>query len=136
MCIHPDPSYLKSSSKTIKEVRPGVYEIFRITLSSFKKVGKEKITLTLVDEYGRTFGNPFDITINTIDADIVHSHEEPSVFDIPVPAPKPKELHPAELKYKNEIREIKSMGFEADTKVLDLLVKFKGDIAEVVDQIM
>lgn len=133
MCISPHPNCVHNCTKTIKEIRSGVYETLKLSVITSKKTGKEMYTLTMIDEYGTIFGEPFSICINTLDADIVNSQEEISAFDEPrVEFPK----HQAEIKYSEAINEILGMGFEVDTKVLDLLLKFNGDLTQVVDSIM
>mmetsp|Transcript_24993 Transcript_24993/g.28680 ORF Transcript_24993/g.28680 Transcript_24993/m.28680 type:complete len:120 (-) Transcript_24993:35-394(-) len=109
-----------------KEVQPGMSMTYQAKLKTPFREENARFVLSLCDEYGREFGDELPINVKMIDVGILDANnfEEPEV---------PK--HEAELKFADALTTIKEMGIEINDNIKNLVVKFKGNINEIFDNL-
>mmetsp|Transcript_43320 Transcript_43320/g.50887 ORF Transcript_43320/g.50887 Transcript_43320/m.50887 type:complete len:87 (-) Transcript_43320:24-284(-) len=80
---------------------------------------------TLIDDYARQFGETLTLEIKTID---IPQLDLKKVVN-------EEEQHPADKEYAKVIADIKDMGFEITKNVKDAIVRFKGNMDDIMDHI-
>lgn len=127
VCLNPDRNEMEKCSSTNKEIRAGVNSKFTAKMKTPKNMNKVCYTFSLIDEYGRTFGEQIDVRINTVGVDILDlagEEDEPSAFDEP---------HDADRLYPFAVKQLREMGLIED-HYKDLLMEVKGRVELVFEK--
>lgn len=127
ICLNPDQNEVEKCTAANKEIRAGVKCKFTAKLKTPKNKNKAYYTFSLIDEYGRTFGDQINVKVNISGSDILElaGEEEPSAFEEP---------HQADKLYPAAVKQLREMGLIED-QYKDLLLKVKGRVELVFEQI-
>ena len=115
-------------SITNKEIKPNMVANFTAKLKTPRKIGYNFFVFNLIDEFGRKFGDELYLTVKVIDVPILNLDEaqpeqEESAFAEPV--------HESYVKYPEAMKQLEEMGLEITETFKDLVVKCRGRIEEV-----
>jgi hypothetical protein len=127
VCLNPDRKEMEKCSSTNKEIRAGVISKFTAKMKTPKNKNKVCYTFSLIDEYGRTFGEEIDVRINAVGVDILElagEEDEPSAFEEP---------HDADKLYPLAVKQLRDMGLLED-HYKDLLMEVKGRVELVFEK--
>lgn len=119
---------LEKCTSTTKEIRSGVKAKFSAKVKTPKDKNFEVFQFQIIDEFGRKFGGPKQVRIKISDENIIDLREE--VVE-PVEPEKPlieMKKHKAEELYPEKLSTLLAMGIDVDEKVMDGILKAKGNI--------
>lgn len=126
VCLNPDQNEMEKCTAANKEIRAGAKSKFTAKMKTPKNKNKAYYTFSLIDEYGRTFGDQINVKVNISGSDILElaGEEEPSAFEEP---------HEADKLYPSAVKQLREMGL-IDDQYKDLLLKVKGRVELVFEQ--
>lgn len=131
ICESPSSAELLHCTTTNKEIRPGVIAKLTAKMRTPREHRNVVYQFSMIDEYGRRFGDKFEVKVKILDVNLMNldesdSDQDASAFD---------EKHEADEKYPNAIVQLKDMGVEVTDKIKDILLKVKGRVEEVFEQL-
>lgn len=132
VCEDPSSAEMITCTMTNKEIRPGMSATLTAKMKTPPKTGLAFYIFSMIDEYGRKFGDPFAFKVKVIDVPIL------DINDVPELEPEGsafEEPHEAERLYPHAIKQLSEMGVEINDRVKDLMVQFKGRLEEIFEQL-
>ena len=151
-CISPSKNWLLECNSLKEVLKPGKVANFFAKIEVPKGISKQTFVFSLVDELGRTFGDKFELKMETIKSELIDSIKDKVTafilifinyldtlflckIDILIYMKYItliQDLHIADILYPKQLMQLRWKGDEITTELKAKIIHFKGDIKKIV----